>query len=267
MVKGTTINPPASAKKRYEARARSWLATVASMVERGISDLFSAHDAIDDNEPGITDKATALLRRVRREFDLIAKAGGEEFVLSWARELDRASSAQVFGSLKELSGGLSLPTRRLDAGSKEVLRAAVKENVALIRSIPEDYLARVERMIYTAITEGRTMADIAPALQKEHGKSARKAHLMAADQTRKAMNGLSRGRLERLGVTDYEWIHTGGSAHPRKDHIALSGKTFSLTEPAGMARNKDGEAITPGSEINCRCRFRPVIVFDDGTVF
>jgi len=86
----------------------------------------------------------------------------------------------------------------------------------------------------------------------------RRARMIAHDQTRKAYNNLNRGRMEKLGLKKFKWLHTGGSAHPRKLHQMLNGLVFSFDDPP-IIDEKTGERGIPGQAINCRCRMQVVL--------
>jgi len=112
-----------------------------------------------------------------------------------------------------------------------------------------------------SITTGNGMQDLLPYLEKAKGISKRRAKIIAYDQTRKAFNNVNKAKMQKLGIKEFEWLHTGGSNEPRKHHIKLSGQIFSFDN---LPFSEDNERrIYPGSEINCRCRAIPVIKFDE----
>ncbi len=88
----------------------------------------------------------------------------------------------------------------------------------------------------------------------------RRANMIALDQTRKAMSNLSQGRLEKIGMKKYRWLHTGGSVEPRELHKRMSGNIYSWDAPP-VIDEKTGERGHPATAINCRCVAIPVIDF------
>lgn len=264
MVQGTAINVNAAVEDRYYRNLASLINSMAQEVEKKVKGLFSSETAEQyfAQDATISPQARILTNAFFKKFESIFAEKAVPLSESFADQSESASKSQVKGSLKDLSGGLTISLESIDEHTKEILKATITENVGLIKSIPQQYLTQVQGAVMRSITQGNGLQDLIPYLQYQHAVTLRRARMIAKDQTRKAMNNLSRGRLQELGVEDYEWIHTGGSAHPREDHIALSGKVFSWTDPSRFPKNKKGEAITPGSEINCRCRFRPVIKFD-----
>lgn len=260
---GGVISPSAAVEERYYRELVRKIDQMTQETEKQIIRMFNGDVAEEyfAMDASVTSQATKLTNALFKKFSQLFGAQSKRLAENFANQSDKASSSSVHKSLEELSGGLSLSTKNLDGQVKEILKATIEENVSLIKSIPEKYLTQVQGAVMRSITQGRGLQDLVPYLKKQKGITIRRARMIAHDQTRKAMNNLSKGRLTNVGLNQYEWLHTGGSQEPRKDHIALSGKIFSFTGEK-MAEDKDGPCI-PGERINCRCRFRPVIKFED----
>lgn len=263
VIQGNAINPNVSIEIRYYQQLKTYIDFMTKEVEREIKELFKSdaaanYYAMDDTLSSQARILTnALLKRYTSKFSKIAKPLAERF----ANGVDGASSKQVHNSLQKLSGGLSLPTANLDGQLKEMLSATITENVSLITSIPERYLKQVQGAVMRSITTDNGLQDLVPFLAKQKDITLRKAQLMALDQNRKAMNGLSRGRMQNLGLKKFKWLHTGGSNEPRKMHQDMSGNIYSFDDPPEI--DEDGTKGFPGQAINCRCRMVPVIEFPE----
>lgn len=264
LVQGNPINPNVAVEIRYYQELQKYIDFMTSEVDREIKELFKSETAdkyyaMDDT---ISSQAriltNALLKRFTSKFTKIAKPLAERF----ANGVDGASSKQVHNSLQKLSGGLSLSTANLDGQLKEMLSATITENVSLITSIPERYLKQVQGAVMRSITTGNGLQDLVPFLAKQKDITLRKAQLMALDQNRKAMNGLSRARMQNLGLKKFKWLHTGGSNEPRRLHQDMSGNIYSFDDPP-VIDEVTGEKGFPGQAINCRCRMLPVIEFQE----
>ena len=167
--------------------------------------------------------------------------------------------------MKDLSGGLSLNTGLVPDALSEALTAAVAENVQLIKSIPQQYLTQIQGAVMRSIQPGGNgLQDLIPVLKAQKGITERRARNIALDQTRKTFNAANTERMQALGVKKFEWIHSGGGAHPRKDHIEMSGNIYSFDDPPVIGVMYGAEVRGfPGDLPNCRCTMRPVIEFDD----
>lgn len=264
VLRGKPLRVSAGLQARYQQDLEQLVAEMTAASHKEIVALFEsppaqaffAQDASLSSQARIV--TNALIRRVRKRFALKAKAIVDRMVAG----ADKASSASLHSSLRDLSGGLSLKTTALPSTTKEILASSVAENVGLIKSIADRYLTGVQGAVMRAISSGNGLQDLIPYLREQEGVTKRRARNIALDQTRKVYNGLNNGRCVSLGVTQGEWVHSGGGIHPRERHLAFDGKVFNLARGAPVGPN--GAYVRPGEEPNCKCSFIPVIRFSRG---
>lgn len=262
-VRGRVINPSAPVQARYHKDLEQLITEMVEETEREVRKLFTsseaeqffATDATIGSQARIV--TNALIDKFGKLFDLKARPTAKKF----AKQADRASSTAVHSSLQELSGGLSLGTRKLDPDTREILKATIEENVGLIKSIPQKYLGQVQGAVMRSITSKNGMNDLIPQLQKYKGITYRRARFIASDQTRKANANLSTGRLQKLGVEKFEWIHTA-SPHPRHLHEKLDGQIFRFDNPPIIQKDPEIRGL-PAQLPGCRCKALPVFEFGD----
>ena len=101
-------------------------------------------------------------------------------------------------SLKQLSGGLSLPTGIVPEGMEDVAAASVAENVSLIKSIPQQYFKDITGSVMRSITTGNGLAE--PADINKY-----------AGQTKRCLRG------RRCGNEDHR---SGARRRPAQVHCA-----------------------------------------------
>lgn len=265
VIKGNTLNPNAAVEARYYDKLAKLIDRMTANVEKQIKSLFKDTTAKEyfAADASISSQARILTNALNKKFnDLfadVAKPTAEQV----AEQSDKASNAAVKSSIQQLSGGLQMSTAILQSGSlNEILNATVTENVSLIKSISQKYLSNVQGAVMRSITTGNGLQDLVPFLEKQKGITLRRARMIASDQTRKAFNGLSKGRMQAVGIKKYEWLHTAGSNHPRKEHIRMSGNIYRFDEPPVIDENT-GERGIPGQLPNCRCRMKPVLDFNE----
>ena len=104
--------------------------------------------------------------------------------------------------------------------------------------------------------------DLVPYLKQHYAGNVKKARSVAYDQTRKAYNNISAARSQKLGMEEFIWIHSGGGKEPRKDHVAMNGKTFRFDDPPviGVMYGQEVRGL-PGNVPSCRCAMRPLVNF------
>lgn len=199
----------------------------------------------------LTDKFTAL-------FGSVAAPVATEAV----QQTDDNSASTLKGSLKDLSGGVSFKTDFVSEGVNDAITASIASNVDLIKRIPEEYMSDITGATMRSITLGNGLADLQPYLTKKYEGTQRQAQLMCMDQTRKAYTSINTERMKSVGVNEFEWVHSGGSRHPREYHAnVLNGNTYSLDDPP-IIDPKTGERGLPGQLPNCHCTMRPIVSFD-----
>jgi SPP1 gp7 family putative phage head morphogenesis protein len=135
----------------------------------------------------------------------------------------------------------------------------VAQNSNLIKTIPEQHMARVETIIRQGVMAGESPRSLAEKIKEQGGVTERRAMVIARDQTGKANAELTQARQEDLGIKDYTWVTshdervrgTPGGRFPNANpsHYAREGKKFSWKEPP--------EGGHPGMPIMCRCHARP----------
>lgn len=169
------------------------------------------------------------------------------------------SAATLGMSLRQISKDFEVNTRYIDARLKQVINASTEEAANLIKLIPQQYLGDVQGAVMRSISTGRGLKDLVPTLNRLYDGRLKHARMVALDQTRKAYSNVNAARLQKIGAETFVWIHTGGGKHPRKDHIALSGKEFRFDDlpVIGVMYGQEVRG-KPGDLPNCRCVMKPV---------
>ncbi len=266
-IKGSTLRYNASIQRRYEEALAKLVRDMHDEAQRAIATLFDSDTANNyfsvAFDASVSSQARILTNKLNKRFGdlfaLKAKPTAERMV----NASDADSTKTLHISLKEMSGGLSLKTSTVNSTIKNVISASVAENVALIKSIPQQYMLNVQGSVMRSITSGRGLADLIPEIDKYADEAKNRARNIALDQTRKVYNNINRDRMKSLGVKRYEWIHSGGSMHPRPLHQSYNGSIFRFDDPP-IIDEKTGERGIPGQAINCRCTMKPVIEIEEG---
>lgn len=158
----------------------------------------------------------------------------------------------------------------------DAAQAAIRDNVELITSIPEQYLARIEQIVLEGVSRGNDLAYMTEEIRHTYEvaamheasqeardalrKAQRRAKWIARDQLDKACQAIQRERDKQLGITEGIWVHLPGQFTSRKTHIAMDGKRFKLDGPdAGLFDSDLGRNVVPGEAILCRCTYRRIL--------
>ncbi len=123
-------------------------------------------------------------------------------------------------------------------------------NANLIQSIPSRYFDEIENLVYTGLTTGTRVEELADDIEDRYGVSESRARLIARDQTSKLNGQLTRLRQSELGIEKYTW-RTSLDERVRESHQVLEGKVFTWDNPPSVGH--------PGEDFQCRCTAEPFL--------
>lgn len=232
---------------------------MAKAYARELREVFRETPITQDVSPAV--QARKALNRLKRRFDSLFKSKEKSIVERMLGDTSKTSQERLADSLRELSGGITLPVPKMPAALSEMIQAATIENVALIRSIPANFHQQIEGAVMRSVQPGGNgLQDVNEALGHYEEITKRRAEFIARDQTSKVTAAMNSQRAQAVGVKKFVWIHSGGGAEPRRLHQQLSGKTFRFDE-LPIIDERTGERGLPGQAINCRCTMRPLVEF------
>ncbi len=167
-------------------------------------------------------------------------------------DVDTRLTASIKQSLKvDITGMLGR-----EGSIRDAMGVAVKANIELITSIPEQYLEKVEQAVVEAMADGLRHEEIIDEIERIGGVTESRAKLIARDQIGKLNSDFNRIRQTDLGIDEYTWS-TSGDERVRDEHADLDGKTFRWNDPPPEGH--------PGEPIQCRCVAIPVFKLDEST--
>lgn len=160
--------------------------------------------------------------------------------------------------------GQPIPTLTLKSPS-EALKVAVKANTDLITTITKKQSELLAVTVQKAVRGATDFNQIVEQVMKQADKGKSYAEFVARDQAAKAYAAISEERQKKAGFPNFEWVCVNIPPTPAKkkgevrpDHWEHNGKVYSWAKPPTNAK---GQPITPGVEVNCRCKakgtFRP----------
>jgi uncharacterized protein with gpF-like domain len=259
IVKGIALHPAETIASRYAARMTKQIDRMTRETMRAVLASLREHlpeDAVMDASPA--NQVQMVFNALQKKWDQAFGRMASDTAWGFIDDVSKDSSAKLRDSLKELSGDLVLNTSILTGELQDMLDASVKENVALIKRVPAKYFEQMQGDVMRSIQTEGGLQTLIPALEERGVKIRNWAQNVALDQTRKAFNGLNKGRMQALQMDEYEWIHGGGSNHPREYHRdVLHGTICKLSDPPVIDK-RTGEKGIPGQLPFCRCTMRPV---------
>lgn len=204
-------------------------------------------------EPKITQDAAAEswfddLRRERARLEREA----EERVRDIHRD-EAERHTRTFAEAARAALGVDIRALVRNEDLDDYLRTQAARNAALIRSLSEDAVSRVEQLTYAAVTNGTSQKEVRRQMARLFRVTKSRADLIASDQVAKLNSDLSEIRQTQAGVAKYVW-RTSQDERVRPRHRRLDGKEYRWGE-----RTDAEEGLSPGKPIRCRCVAIPVV--------
>ena len=221
--------------------------------------------AMDDLQSASESELFELMDEVAKEWRENFVSASKDIAKKFADGSMKATDVAFQSALRDAGFRVKM---QVDSAVQSVLDTMIEDNVGLIKSISEDYLAEVREMVRDSVRAGRSMKELSQELGdmvdldrigmgRKLGESddsllartQRRANLIARDQNNKATAQIHRARQQQFGITQAQWVHTSASATPRPEHEDWDGETYDIEE--GMFSEEDGEFVWPGTPINC----------------
>lgn len=158
-----------------------------------------------------------------------------------------ASDSQLIDMLLKQTG-IDFSGLMNDEDLGDAFDEAVESNIALIKSLSQRHLNRIEFAVMASLQAGTLNTSLADDLSKIEGITQNRARLIARDQLGKINSRLSQLRQQSLGITHYTWS-TSLDERVRKRHANWEGDLIAWDSPPPNGH--------PGQPIQCRCTAIP----------
>ena len=250
------LSPPVAVERDYrrqlvklvDAMQRDYEAQVAPKVEQ--------HDTA--KRLGEVAVAILLLRAISATLNDLTTQYRDSLTLSAIARDFIASSVSVTGKRFATALGRNAEAAATPAplmtveGQSAIIEAKLHENIRLIKTIPEQHFAQIEQALMRHFA-GQTTS-LADDIGRIYEVSAKRAAMIARDQSNKLAATINEQRAKALGSTSYIW-RSCEDEKVRPLHRQRNGQEFRWDDPP-HADKWDGHAGTPP---NCRCFASPII--------
>lgn len=170
--------------------------------------------------------------------------------------------------------------------ASKVIEDAIAVNTSYIEDIPKQYHSKLEKILMTAVQQGKGTVWVGDEIEKLGKATDNRAKLIAQDQVLSISKQFNKDSQENLGIDKYVWIsredrrvrgspdciypqYRGNNAryshYKRHDKIFKWVQTGGESDPGlvGGSYDKDGNNYPgdghPGEPIRCRCEAFPYL--------
>ena len=273
---GREITPSKALEIRYRKRLLAITRRIQRLVKRrlipAIRRLESEFTA--DSKASARKELVSILNLLNKQLVQTDK-NAFRWAESYVKGTNRANERSNFNMFKKLSG-VDLKRAIMNEGIDSVLKEDIKLNVKLIKSIPERYFGRLEKIIEDSLLKGRTAGSMIERIVELDGSTTKRAKFIARDQTATISGKLNEVRSTNLGSVGYKWINSRdrrvrgnpSGLYPNApfDHWDRGGEYYlwrpmknAPKAPNGKKFKQPPEDGNPGQPIGCRCTAIPVI--------
>lgn len=149
---------------------------------------------------------------------------------------------------------VDLTTQMHSGDVTETLDDMLARNVALVRNVSDQARGRIADIVYRGLQNRTPARDVAKQLSEALNMSRDRSLRIAIDQTQKLSSALDKERQLQVGMTEFEWRHSG-KRHYRPEHLARNGKVYSWNSE--VAKNDP-----PGFAPLCGCKAKGILRLD-----
>ncbi|WP_418187314.1 phage minor head protein [Aliarcobacter lanthieri] len=262
---GSPLKPNAATEERYKKQLDQIIELMFNDYNRQVKKLVTKEFKGYALDSSLANQSSILMNYLSKKWYQRFTKVANAFIKIFIKQVDTNATKSLESSLKQLSGGITITPPKMPLSLQEKLQAHIKENVALIKSIPEEFHLKIENSINRSIQQGLGTKDIYDtALENmKQGKfnQEKRASLIARLETAKVTSSIQLEKMKSVGITKFRWRHSGGGFEPRKLHQDYDGKIFSFDD-LPILDEKTGQRGLPGTIWNCRCYLEPVIEFN-----
>lgn len=234
--------------RRLRQLISNWKQIASDHINRMINPLVTGGSLMLADDDHADDIAAAIA------IMLVAINGSESdiYLASLATSFVNSVNTFSYHNVQAQANHVGLKAIESNSTIDDYTKMKIKENVALIKSMKQEFVDRLEKTIYESINSGGGVGQIAKFLTKTTQMANNHAALIANDQTGSILGQLDTYRQQKAGAYGYIW-QSMEDARVRPTHQALDQTFQKYNDPDG---GDDGQM--PGEPIRCRCVALPV---------
>jgi Uncharacterized protein, homolog of phage Mu protein gp30 len=204
-------------------------------------------EAVNDSNPAT--EVQKELDRIKRQYAKKTKELSKDLAKKIVLQIRKDAQNRLIAKVKDVKPEIKGIKLTMSEPMKIKVSAAIKQNVSLIRTIPDRYFSRIENTIMSNVRNNEGTASLFKQLVVAYGITQSQATLIAVDQTRKIHAEIIRQECKELGFNTAIWRHSGISREPRISHQRADGKKFDINKGCKI----DGEYIYAAQKPGCNC--------------
>ena len=251
--------PSKSVQLEYQRALHALVRELGALLETELLPTLSNIVAQSDKEHARTDASTDEITRTFQRIRLIfGKSQREETIVEIPKKVGKRAVAEGQKTFqRQISAGIGLEIIPPTALAEPLLAGFIQTNTDLIKSLTGTALDKAKVIVDEGVRRGARVEEISQAIQDELGATARRASLIARDQTLKFFGEIAETQQRAAGIESYEWS-TSKDERVRDRHEELDGTIQRWDDPP-VVDPRTGRRGPPASDFQCRCVAIPIL--------
>lgn len=243
-----SIAPNASLTKWYREQMQGMMDEMRSDLIQDVVKPMRSEIAMDGILDWMGHVIDGLVSRWQDRLDKLSTQVAQELVGKAKTNYDK----RLLGILRKRGFTVNFrPTKYME----DQAQIALGENVALIKSIGNEYLDKVRSAVWRSVKNGYDVESLIKQLKEIDGVTDRRAKNIAKDQTAKINQAFEDARADELGITEAYWLHSSAVKEPRREHVKANGQRYKLSEGIKFSNGW----FKPAEDFGCKCRKKLII--------
>ena len=222
---------------------------------------------------GVASQLEILFNKLNARFAGVITAGFASITANEVVTQTAKTNKKRFDTSIERATGVDYGAIIATEGLTDFMESSINRNTSLITNLSPEYLKQIRVIVTNGVSSGAKYSTIAQQITGIKGANAslgNRIKTIAMNEIQTINSQLTLRRSTSLGITEGIWRTSddekvrgnpsGKYPKAKPSHFKLDGKKFNLKK--GM-KTETGTYIWPGSEINCRCDYSPVINLDE----
>ncbi len=247
-----SIAPSATIEKWYREQMNEMMNEMRSDIIQDVVKPYRSEIAMDGILDWMGHVIDSLIDRWGKNLDSLSEKISAELVSKSKTHYDR----RLLNQLKKRGFTVGFKHTKYVEDQAQI---ALEENIALIKSVGNQYLDKVRSAVWRSVKGGYDLESLIKQLREIDGVEERRAKNIAKDQCAKLNQAFEAARAQELGITEAIWVHSSAGKTYRHDHVKANGTRYEIAKGCYIS----GEWIQPAEKINCRCRARLIIEIPD----
>jgi SPP1 gp7 family putative phage head morphogenesis protein len=253
------VQIPLNTEREFQAQIRSYNEAFKKAVRTFLFPIIeNASKLTRDTNDSIGEDVNNAIETLKKEFDFIAIA--QNIASKMVNRVTMTNQKKTNNTVKNAIG-VDLTNIIASENLTEFVEAQTIQNAELIKSVPQDAINDIRRIVLNGLTEGLRAEEITKqisgtSVNSTFNKMNNRIKTIARTEVAKLNSQITNRRLTNLGIKRAIWDATNDS-RTRACHAARDGKEYDIAK--GLYSSCDGLTIQPGQEINCRCVAVPIV--------